>query len=375
MNKKFHEDIFDDATQLKLQIFRKYIRKWLPTFMTRYEGRRRNFGKIRIYDFFSGPGYDADKNPGSPTIIVEEIKAYCKENEKLKAENVEVQMFFNDIKSENISKLKSNIEEARCSQQCCKINYSSLPFQKAFEEAFPIIHSGGAANLIIMDQFGVTDITPEIIKKLSDCRFTDILFFISSSYIYRFKDVLGLKLGIKYDEMKNIEYNTIHCFICDYFREKLGTNNYYLSPFSIRKNKNIYGVIFGSGNLLGLEKFLQACWEIDTVTGQSNYNIDKDFAWNGERSLFEDDNLITKIDLFEKDLIDYIKGYKPNNCQLNEFCLKKGFCSKKAFESLDKLQKNAKIRAVKIETNKPARKRAFYLINNSPKVNFYEAVK
>lgn len=34
MAKKFHDDEFDDATQIKLAIFRGYIRKWLPVFLT-----------------------------------------------------------------------------------------------------------------------------------------------------------------------------------------------------------------------------------------------------------------------------------------------------------------------------------------------------
>ena len=38
MAKKFHENEFDDATQVKLDVFRGYIRKWIPVFLTAWKG-------------------------------------------------------------------------------------------------------------------------------------------------------------------------------------------------------------------------------------------------------------------------------------------------------------------------------------------------
>ena len=49
MNKKFYEKKFDNATQVKLDVFRLYLQKWLPVFTSKGE-------EVSIYDFFAGPG-------------------------------------------------------------------------------------------------------------------------------------------------------------------------------------------------------------------------------------------------------------------------------------------------------------------------------
>jgi hypothetical protein len=59
MAKRFHDSEFDDATQLNLAIFRKYIRKWVPVSLTRLQhGRGLNYRDVNIFDFFAGPGTD-----------------------------------------------------------------------------------------------------------------------------------------------------------------------------------------------------------------------------------------------------------------------------------------------------------------------------
>jgi hypothetical protein len=219
------------------------------------------------------------------------------------------------------------------------------------------------ANLVIMDQFGVKEVTPDIIRSLARCSVTDILFFISTSFIRRFIETpeIQSKYDLNCDEIKNMEYNVIHRYICEYYRGKLAGMQYYLAPFSIRKGSNIYGVIFGSSHLLGLEKFLKVCWSLDSVTGEANYNIDNDFSWAGEQSLFEEDNRISKIGLFEKELQTYIASQKPDNLALNEFCLTNGFPPTKAGEVLASLQAKEKLVVREIGTGRIARRGAFYL--------------
>lgn len=57
MAKHFHESEFDDGTQVKLAIFRGYIRKWLPVFLTARKSGR-NQEQVNLFDFFAGPGTD-----------------------------------------------------------------------------------------------------------------------------------------------------------------------------------------------------------------------------------------------------------------------------------------------------------------------------
>ena len=69
MAKNINKDPFDEATQLKLEIFRECFREWLPVFI-----HNPTIEKIYIYDFFAGSGTDSEGNPGSPLILLNEAK-------------------------------------------------------------------------------------------------------------------------------------------------------------------------------------------------------------------------------------------------------------------------------------------------------------
>ena len=66
-SKNIHKKPFDEGTITKLEIFQRYAREWLPTFVM---SQRR---KAYIFDFFAGTGYDVKGVPGSPIRILQEI--------------------------------------------------------------------------------------------------------------------------------------------------------------------------------------------------------------------------------------------------------------------------------------------------------------
>lgn len=361
MNKKFYEKKFDDATQVKLDVFRRYLQKWLPVFLTKGIG-------VAIYDFFAGPGRDAAGNLGSSLIIVDELKGFC-EHYAGTFTNVSARIVFNDIEEKHIEALRNNVKELACGKPCCTFEFSSKSFNESFDQHLLQMQASGSANLVFMDQFGIKEVTPEVVRKMAQCNRTDMLFFISSSIINRFIETreIGSKYDISSEALRDKEYTVIHRYLCEYFQEKLGGLSYYLAPFSIKKGGNIYGIIFGSGHLLGLEKFLDVCWALDKVTGEANYNIDGDLSWGGQKSLFDELNTIRKIDLFEKDLQDFISGKTPNNIELNEYCLLKGFSPSKANEVLRRMQDNGTINVWDLIKGKVARKYSFYLGWNNVK--------
>jgi three-Cys-motif partner protein len=372
----FHEKPFDESTLAKLSIFRGYIREWLSVFMTKPTYAQSNYkAELQIFDYFAGPGYDADENPGSPVIITEEIKRYCFLMSDFKAK-VNMNLFFNDVDPVNINLLKKNISKIACEKGCCHFKYATKEFSDIFDKSLPLIKQKDVSNLIIMDQFGVKQVTPLIVRTLADCKKTDILFFISSSIIKRFHELPEIKdrFKVNLEEVKNLEYKTIHRYVCDYYRDCINDENYYLAPFSIQKGTNIYGIIFGSSNLLGLEKFLKICWENDQKTGEANYNIDNDGCYNGQVSLFDCDNQFKKINQFQNELIEFIKRDTPDNNMVYKYCLLKGFSVPKANEVLSSLQKEGRFQSCEIKTGILARKGSFYLGYNyfkqEPKIKF-----
>jgi three-Cys-motif partner protein len=375
----FHSKGFDDATKVKLDIFRGYIREWLSVFMTQPKYAPEGFkANLSIYDFFSGPGYDSNKNPGSPIIITDEISSYCRTRKDFKAK-VQVDLYFNDSNHNHIKCLEQNLSKVACNKPCCNYHYSSKPFSEAFQDYLPVLKDSNSAKLVIMDQFGVKQVTPDILKFLATCKKTDVLFFISSSFIRRFIETpeIGSKFNLDTASVKNIDYNAIHRLICNHFRDEIKSEEYFLAPFSLKKGPNIYGIIFGSSSLYGLEKFLQVCWKIDEQTGEANYNIEGEEYWDGKISLFPEENTIRKIDIFKQELLKFFDIPRTNN-ETYRFILLKGFAPSKANEILKELQAENSVVTTTIPENLPARKGSFYLghkqYTEEPKINI-KAVK
>jgi hypothetical protein len=82
----------------------------------------------------------------------------------------------------------------------------------------------------------------------------------------------------------------------DYYRGLLPDSaRYFLAPFSIKKDTNIYGIVFGSSHPRGIDKFLQVAWKQDQFNGEANFDIDRN---NVQASLFDP----TKVLAFEQEL-------------------------------------------------------------------------
>jgi len=57
--RNLHQQPFDEGTRDKLELYREYLREWLPVFIN---GSSVDF--LQIFDFFAGPGFDVGGNPG-----------------------------------------------------------------------------------------------------------------------------------------------------------------------------------------------------------------------------------------------------------------------------------------------------------------------
>ncbi len=369
MAKEFHKDEFDDTTQLKLAIFRKYTREWLPTFLTEpAHGRGPNFNPVNIYDFFAGPGRDIKGNKGSPLIIQDELKAFCESRGNLKSDAVAVRLYFNDDKKGKVEQLRRNLEGNACPKSCCETLVTAKPFSEALDDYLPKIQNRRSANLVIMDQCGIKEVTPEVVNTLANCTATDILFFVSSGFIRRFSGEPSFKSHIRVssEKLATSPHRLIHRQICDHFRSEIGPGTtYHLAPFSLKKpGGNIYGVIFGSGKLIGLDKFLKVCWNLDSTTGEANYDIDDDRIDRQQKSLFAEMDVPTKLDRFNQDLEEnLIIGALTDNRDVYRFTLQQGCLpNTHAKEHLRKLQDSGRLTVIDRKTNAPAKRKGVFYV-------------
>ncbi|MFO7973541.1 MAG: three-Cys-motif partner protein TcmP [Candidatus Hydrogenedentota bacterium] len=365
---KFHDEPFDEVTLTKLELFRHYIRAWLHIFLSRWKRSGLAPSQINIFDFFAGRGKDAKGQAGSALIVVQELRKYCEQHWDQKTD-APVLIALNDVEEANINNLKHHVEESACPKECCHREYTQLPFQDAFNHYLPLVQSSDSANLLIMDQFGFKEVTPGTIATLATCGMTDILFFVSSSFIHRFCRTREIQERFQIDprEMKSIEYKFIHKYMCKYFQGELHGINYYLVPFSLKKGSNIYGVIFGTRHVKGLEEFLSACWKLDRYAGEANFNIYDDLSWGGQQALWPEGNVPKKVDLFRKEVESFVREQSPDNKVLYLFCLKHGFPGKKAKEIVSEMVKDGCVEVEPLNPEDTARKSALYLSYNAYK--------
>jgi len=350
MAKDFHNKPFDDETILKLEIFRGYTREWLPVFLA-----KKTFLSINIFDFFAGPGRDSNGTKGSPLIIIDELKKYLETPSLPVVSDVVIRVLFNDSDQDKVALLRKEISR----EDTFTVEITNLSFEESFAAQRDVLKSPSAVKLVILDQSGVKQITQNVFRQLVNLPSIDFMFFISSSILKRFITVEEIRQyfpNMPEEEIRNIPNTDIHRFVCSYYKKLVPSGKeFYLAPFSIKKGANIYGIIFGSGKLLGLEKFLKVCWNKDSISGEANYDIDDDIVRKG-KTLFKDLDISHKMDLFKKRLIDFLQDFRSNN-ELYKFTLESGCLPTHIGEILRELRENERLETDPSDT----RKGSFYI--------------
>ena len=341
MSRDIHKKPFDEGTKVKLAIFKDYLREWLPVFI---EKKEIIWKTINIYDFFSGPGSDGFGNNGTPLIIIEELKPY---GQSIAAKKLNVNLYFNEYDKSKNETLKEIILSEDKGSIPYNIKIENLDFKVAFDKEYPLMDNKHNVNLLFLDQTGVKHINETIFSKIINLKQTDFLFFISSSTIKRFAEhpSISQHLKLNVEHVEKTPYHQIHRLVLEYFENLIPKDKqYYLAPFSLKKNAGLYGLVFGSGHVLGIEKFLTTCWGIDSERGEANFDIDDDKIHQGQFDMFTNEvKKPKKVDLFEKELKNKIlDGSLTDDRTIYLFTLKNGFLprhTKKIIAELIKLNK------------------------------------
>lgn len=288
MAKDINKEVFSEATLLKLDIFAECFREWFPVFI-----HNTYIKEIYIVDFFAGSGNDSVGHLGSPLRLLNEARGtectYC--NVVIK-NGKRVHFAFNENNKQKEMELEINVRSFidQCIKNHCRwekcvydyLNFGQYDFKDVFYKnniLIQVMPDKEFAKFILLDQYGFSQVDEDVFLKLVDSPCTDFIFFISSSFIKRFREVPYTK---KYIDTERIPFDEsdpkeCHRLIADYFQQLAPKGKeYYLHHFSIKKDHNYYGLIFGTNHTLGMEKFLRVCWKHDKFSGESNFNIDND---------------------------------------------------------------------------------------------------
>ena len=333
--RNLHKKPFDEGTKDKLELYREYLREWLPVFIN-----SPFVDTLQIFDFFAGPGIDIDGNPGSPVIACDEIRnvlGQCNER------HIKVRMYFNEYAADKYKKLLECLNLQKQHLTDVVFTTKQNDFRDAFNQWNPLMQ-GKVANLLFLDQNGVDQITKSIFQNIVKIPRTDFIFFISSAMVNRFKkspEICG-HLPIKKEDFASMNGQNVHRILANsYPRWIPDGEQYFLGSFSIKKGANVYGLVFGSGHPLGMDKFLKVAWKHG---GDANFDIDNDGIDPEQPSLFSEYDKPTKISEFEKAVEkELLARHLKTNKDICLFALRNGMLAAHAKDALNLLVDNAKL--------------------------------
>ena len=306
--KDLHEKPFTQETITKLEIFESYLKAWLPVFIF-----SPLFNEVNICDFFAGAGKDKCDVDGSPLRIVNILKSFDK---SIIEKKLKINLIFNEFDKDKFSNLTTcldeNLKQLSTLKDLISVQCYNQDFRMLFDEIKSTIKD--IPNLIFLDQNGIKQVKKDIFLEFENFKTTDFMFFFSSSYLLRFKDQFqSIFPDMNVDELAEGKSKDVHRKVLDYYKSRLPERSETkLYPFTIKKGRNIYGLIFGSKHIRGVEKFLDVAWEKNYSNGEANFDIDDD-AVARQTVLFGEQKL-TKIEKFQQDLRELInkKGVITN---------------------------------------------------------------
>lgn len=314
-----HKKPFDEGTVAKLEIFEDYAKAWIPTFIMSKVPR------VAIFDLFAGPGYDTANIPGSAIRILNQIKLQIT---NIQTNAAKIDLYLNEFDVKKLILLKEVCNDYLTANPdvsaVVNMKFSGEDFDIVFERLISAI--GMVPSLVYLDQNGIKAVGQKYFRELADKPQTDFLYFVSSSYFWRFGESQEFKthLDVDISEAKKESYRFVHRYVIDQIRKTLpASSKLRLYPFSIRKGSNIYGIIFGASHPRAFDKFLRIAWDKNDKNGEANFDIDDDSSkaqpdlWGGKR--------LTKLEDFKKNVREKVlKGEITNNSEALSFAYSEG---------------------------------------------------
>ena len=339
-----HQKEFDEATQTKLALYGGYVSAWLPVFLNSHKP----LSRINLFDFFAGPGCDVIDHPGSPVIAVRKIRDAL--NGHHPAVIPSIHLYLNEWDADKYARLRS-LALPQDIQKHVTLHFENRDFGELFGEWAEIMERSDVANLVFVDQNGIKQMRRERFVRLCRIPKTDILFFISTGMVVRFRDDPHFNEYLPLDQIDKTEMTPANALrlIVEGYRKWIPpglTGRYFLAQFSLKKehSANIHGLVFGSGHIRGIAKFLDLCWKKDGLRGEANFDIDLEQTDFNTLSLFSEWEKPAKRRRFEQQFKKAVLGGElPTNLHIVRYALQNGFLPSHAKEVVSAMIKNGEL--------------------------------
>ena len=354
-------------SKAKVAFYKSYLERYLRILcLSKY------INNVNIYDVFCGMGIYEDGGKGSPVVAFDAINSFFAEwNSKTKTK---VTLIFNDKSVKNINKVRNYIDAQP--HKFCSIQY----FNKDIEEMFEIVQNAvtqtkrDTRNIIFIDPYGYKNIRKDLLLNLMENKKTEIILFLPISHMYRFT-----RTAVEDDTI--IQYEPLRRFVYSFFPEnhpitksninimeyiqyitkalKFNGQFYTTSYYIERDATNHFALFFISPHIFGFEKILEVKWLLDEESGKG-FRLPESQG-NLFTEYFSEEAKINNAERLKTILANALIEPK-NNIELYEIILDNEYLPKHAIDILTKWQMSKRnFKVIDIVTNKPARKKSFYI--------------
>ncbi len=203
-----------------------------------------------------------------------------------------------------------------------------------------------SANFLFIDPFGI--LNPKLFFGISTIIRTDFLFFLPAHFLARFKN--SKEFENKWPGISSLDTSRTRDIPANFSKKLLRPlmpKDFHLAHFVIQKKigGRMHGVIFGSKSILGLYKFLEQCWKLDPINGESNFRLDGDLPESSSLHTLPGVEPSRKVQNFKQVLREQILSSKlETNKDIFYFTVEKACLPRHARDVLRDLKKEDNIR-------------------------------
>ncbi len=178
-----NKDFFDNQTDLtasKILIYRQYLNSYLPKVLMQY-------GRCYVADFFCGCGKNGQSD-GSPLILIEIAKKILESSVlKAKQPNAEIVIVFSDQDKKCCDNLTSHLQNISIPKQIRVLGPFCEKFDSIKAKAVEAFSTVKAPKFFFLDPFTYSVVGIEDVKDFMDVPSSEVLLFLPTFHLYRFK--------------------------------------------------------------------------------------------------------------------------------------------------------------------------------------------
>jgi three-Cys-motif partner protein len=261
----------DGHTGAKHDLLRRYLQAWVPILLGTNP-------RVTYAEGFAGPGVYLNGEPGSPVIALE---TFCAYPDKLAMPRREAHLIFVEERQDRVSRLEEEIQATTQRLGPLPANLICHPVVKGdcstvLTDALRESGAAGSPMFVILDSFGGPDIPFELLQFVARNRSSEVLLTFQPAFLTRHGERSAHQAsgnaafgGDHWQGVFDRESLDKLGFLVQAYRETLVRAGFrYSLAFEMKdEGGRELWLLFGTSNLLGVEKMKDAMWSVDPIHG------------------------------------------------------------------------------------------------------------